>query len=553
MKAHPGPAGLRRRAAGALLAALGLIIMLRHPWAVEGYTETVSAGGLLELPADEGLGENQIGNSGLERGDSGWRLSRCWSVDPNTAHSGSHSLRFDAGAPCNASPAETLVPGSRNPARSYTLRGWVKTSEGSDLKVRLALHDQNDNSFILGGTESAGPGPSWQLLERKNIDLLPVHDKHVLQVWAVAQGSTGSAWFDDVELVEQTPPPLSVFLLYPNFHGYLWSSGPQAVRVQLNLAVPDFSRVKVRVWLTAENGTKLKSLEPAPKASQVVELDGSSLGLGSYLLHAELVDIQSGQTIATYPSYHILKVRDEFRARLVNYIAPDNFLVHQGKKRFVWGVYDRFSARFRCRECVFTDTAGYNEIPGFNALHTIENYADTFSNVEMNILPFAGVRVTPARDELTPWLEALNAHGVGHLQIMNNWVEGSRGRPIWARDLSDPQLWHSVAAAMRGKAGGIGYYTYDEPMPDKIPTVFAQSRALREDDPGSVTFGVLANVRQVFRWRDVSDVVGSDPYLIGNMLSTDDVAYGAKSSFAMLRTLVWTRETVRQVHGSRPV
>jgi hypothetical protein len=554
MKFHRRPVERNASTVAVLYAALGLIALsYQSVAAAQDPASHTSAGGLLELPAEDSLGQNQVGNSGFEAGDGGWRLGPCWSVDRNTAHQGSRSLRFDANASCIQLPAETLIPASRKTARSYTLRAWVKTSEGSDLKVRVALHDQNDNSYILGGTDLVSPGFTWQLLERKNIDLLPAHDRHVLQVWAVVRGSTGSAWFDDVELVEQTPLSLSAFLLYPNFRGYLWSSGPPGIRVQVNAAVPDFSKVRVRAVVTNESGARVKSVEQATKESQVLEINGSSLGLGSYSLRTELLDAQTGRAVANYPPYRIVKVSDDFRSSLMNYVAPDNFLVHKGEKRFVWGVYDRFSAHFRCRDCLFTNTTGYEKIPGFSGLHTIENYSDTLSNVEMNILPFAGVRVTPPRDELTPWLQALDRHGVGHLQIMNNFVEGSRGRPLWARDLSDPQLWHLVTEAMRGKPGGIGYYTYDEPMPDKAPAVFAQSLILRESDAGSITFGVLANFKQVFRWRDVSDVIGCDPYPIGNMLNADDVAYGAASAPVMLRTSVWTRETVRQVYSSRPV
>ena len=515
-------------------------------------TKTLSAGGLLELPPQEELGQNQVGNSSFESGSDGWKLGRCWFIDQKTAHDGSHSLRFDAKTGCLAQPATTLVPGSRKPSRSYTLRAWVMTSPDSNLKVRIALHDQSDKSFILAGTDLVSPDSTWRLLEKKDIDLLSVHDHHVLEVQAIVRGTTGTAWFDNVELVEQTALPVSAFLLYPNFRGYLWSDGPQAIRLQVNVAVPDESKLKVRALLKTDAGTHVKSVEHPASASQVLELDGSALK-GSYSLQTELVDMQTGKTVATYPAYHILKVSGESRDHLVNYIAPDNFLVHKGKKRFVWGVFDRFSARFRCRECLFKDAASYNEIPGFNGLHTIENYADTFSNVEMNILPFAGVKITPPADQLTPWLAALDHQGVGHLQIMNNWVEGNRARPPWARDISDPELWHSATTAMKDKPGAIGYYTYDEPTPDKIPSVFAQSLVLRTDDPGSITYGVLANIRQIFRWRDTSDVMGCDPYPIGTVPTTDDVAYGATTSPAMLRTSVSTRETVRQVYGSRPV
>jgi len=512
-----------------------------------------SPGGLVELPPAQLFGQNQINNSGFERGSAGWKLGPCWSVDEHAAYEGSHSLRFDAGSTCWSLPAAFSVPGTRHSSRSYTLRAWVKASADSDLQVRLAVHDENDRTFILGGTETVTPGVDWRVLEKKDIDLLAIHDRHVLQVWAVVQGTRGTAWFDDVELIEQTPLPLSVFLLYPNFRGYLWASSPQTIRLQANVAVSNLATAKVRVLLKNEAGATIRTVDRPAKDSQVLELDGSSLSLGSYFLDAELLDIGTGELLAAYPPLHVVKVNDHFRDGLVNYIAPDNFLVHNGKKRFVWGVYDRFSARFRCRECLFRSAAAYQHIPGFNGLNTIDNYADTLSNAEINILPFAGVKVRPSDDQLRPWLEALDSKGIGHLQIVNNWVEGNRARPPWAREVPDQDLWHLLAAIMRDQRGAIGYYTYDEPRPDKIPIVFAQYLALRRDDPGSVTYGVLANVKQVFRWRDVSDAVGCDPYPLVNIPDADDVAYGATSMPVMMRVSNSTRETVRQVYGSRPV
>ena len=518
----------------------------------EAQLKRVSVGGLEELPPDQGPGENLIHNSSFEGGSDAWRLGPCWIVDNKDAHDGNQSLRFSANG-CRMSPAETLIPGTRKVARSFTLRAWVKTSEGSDLRVRVAIHDQDDRSGIVGATEFVAPGTNWTLLEKKNVDLLPVHDHHVLQVWTVVQGTVGSAWFDQVEVIEQNPLPVSVFLLYPNFRGFLWSDGPGLIREHVDVNLPDVSKVKLHALLQSEDGSTVKTVDQAAQDSQVLQMDVSAVPEGSYRLETQLVDSDSNKVVATYPPYHISKVSADFRKKLVNYIAPDNFLVHDGKKRFLWGVYDRFSAHYRCRECLFRHSADYEELPGFNGLHTIENYSDTLSNAEINILPFASVKTAPAEDELSPWMDALNRHNVGHLQIVNNWVEGNRARPPWAREMSDQQLWHSVTTAMKDKPGAIGYYTYDEPRPDKIPTVFAQARVLRDEDPGSITYGVLANVSQVFRWRDVSDVIGCDPYPIGNIPSTDDIAFGATSAPAMLRTSFSTRETVRQVYGARPV
>src|SRR5262249_14167522 len=154
----------------------------------------------------------------------------------------------------------------------------------------------------------------------------------------------------------------------------------------------------------------------------------------------------------------------------------------------------------------FTAVDGYLGIPGFNGLSTIDTYRDTQLNAEINILPFAGVRVRDP-DQLTPWLQALDSRGLAHLQIVNNWMEGSRARPFWARDLSDESLGGMLTATMRNKPGALGYYTFDEPRPHKRPAVLNQYRFLAANDPGSVAYGVLVDASQVFRWRDLTDAI----------------------------------------------
>jgi len=169
----------------------------------------------------------------------------------------------------------------------------------------------------------------------------------------------------------------------------------------------------------------------------------------------------------------------------------------------------------------------------------------------MNILPFVGVN--PGENQLRPWLEALDKRGVGHLQIVNTWFNGTRGYPGWANGMSDEALWRKLAGAMKDQPGAIGYYTFDEPQPEKLAPVFEQYKVLREADPGSIAFGVLANCSQVFRWRDASDAIGCDPYSVGFPLNAEDVAYGASAPPPMLRPSVMTDQVERQVSASRPV
>jgi hypothetical protein len=507
------------------------------------------AGGITAIPPNQPLGNNQIVDPGFEAGGTTWRIPSCFSVDSTTAHTGTHSLRFVAAPGCSTSlPASADVPRASGAARSYTLQGWVKGTRGTDVQVRLAVFDGADEGAIAGATLYVTPGTTWQFLQQTDIDFLPIHDGDKLLVSAIAQGTTGTVWFDDVQLIEQLPLPISSFLLYPNYQGILWGNGPQTIRMRVE--VPNPLNMKVTETLQTESGSTIQTLTQPAQPSQEIDFDGTSLASGSYLLQTALTNA-ANQTVSTYPAYRIIKVDAALQGSLGYYIDTDNFLVRNGQKRFVWGVYDRWSSR-RCGICTFNNENPYLQIPGFNGLSTVGSYADTMLNAEMNIVPFAGINLIPPNDQLTPWLAAVNSVGVGHLQIVNNWVKGDRNFPPWASNLSNQQLWQLAVSSMTGKPGALGFYTYDEPDDQSvIPTVFAQHVSM--STPGLIDFGVLINSRRIFRWRDMSDVLSSDPYPVGVIPALDEIAFGATLSPPMMRTSIWTRETVRQVYGSRPV
>ena len=510
-------------------------------------------GGLLALPPNQSLGNNDLTNSSFESGSSGWVLGSCFSIDTTTAHSGSKSLKFTAGSGCSyPDPTGQNVTRAAGAVRSYTVQGWVMGTANNDIEVKLSVHDVTRGGDVVGESSVVtSPGTSWQQLQEVDMDLLPKLDGDTLEVEAVVTaGTTGSVWFDDIQLIEQLPLPVSAFLKYPNFRGYLWSDVPQQT-IKLEVEVPEPTGMTVQATLQAEGGSVISTVTQPASATQEIDFDAASLALGTYLIQTTLLN--GSEVVATYPAYRVTIVSPAFKASLLNYIDTDNFFVINGKKRFVWGAYDRWSSHRCINNCLGTTEATYLAIPGFNGLSTLDSYQATKLDAEMSILPGAGVNATPSDDQLTPWLEADASVGVGHIQITNNWVQGNAARPIWANEMTDIQLWQLAASAMLGKPGGLGYYPYDEPQPSMIPTVFAQYQVLSPGNPGSVTWGTLADPARVFRWRDTSDVLSCDPYPVGVGPNVLDAAYGATLSPPMMRTWIWTYWTEQQAYLSRPV
>ncbi len=509
------------------------------------------------------LGANVLPNGGLEGGTTGWYIPACWAVDSTVAHTGTHSLKYTTASSCSTTAYAPAFIFQAN--TSYTIGVWVKASSGSNLQAQIDLADDSDSSLSVGGGTGVPIGTNWTYIPYPDFDLLALHNgdkiRTRLLVFAPSgQTPSGTLWFDDATAQPETPLPISTFLLYPNFHGYLWQSGPQQIRLHVEVASP--SGMTAQIVIQQEGGSTVNTVQQAAQASQEIDVDGSQLALGSYLIHTNLLD-SSGSVVSSYPDYRVTKVSDAYKNSLVNYVDTDNFLVHNGQKEFVWGVYDRTSS-IRCSLCMYTTAAAYNaNIAGFNNMGTLANYQDTQLNAMTNFDPWSAMLPGPPAvyDYLDPAMQALQARGVGYLQTVNNWISSDQYRPSWAKSLTDPQLWQLAASMMAGKSGGLGYYTYDEPTLGLLPGVFAQYQTLRQGNPGSVTWGTLINADRIYRWRDISDVIGSDPYPVGIPVGADEYAVGspevaATSSLYIaptVRVSLWTEGSEQQVFNSRPV
>ena len=117
------------------------------------------AGGLMALPPARQLGANVVENPGLESGTAGWFVPKCWTLDLAVFHSGSHSLRYDAGFFCGgfASPAD-IVFKSGTP---YAFSVWVKSSPGSNLQARIYVFNDTAATLPVDSTNVTAVGTEW--------------------------------------------------------------------------------------------------------------------------------------------------------------------------------------------------------------------------------------------------------------------------------------------------------------------------------------------------------------------------------------------------------
>jgi hypothetical protein len=102
-------------------------------------------------------------------------------------------------------------------------------------------------------------------------------------------------------------------------------------------------------------------------------------------------------------------------------------------------------------------------------------------------------------------MNTLERHGILYLQTANCHVGRALGPSFAAH--SDSYVQGLAAHPAFG-----GYYTADECDNTLVPVVFEQYQRLKALDPGSMTFGALLGRADLGQWRDVVDVLSTDPY-----------------------------------------
>jgi hypothetical protein len=214
----------------ALVVVLALFSLLRQGAAAQ----PLVGGGLTALPPTA-LGPNLVANSGFETLSGGlpvgWSAPVGWGIDQIFTRAGAFSYRR-TGTAGTAAQSLALRKGI------YDVSAWVKVEaiEGGNAGIRLQL-DLRPALNAWYTTDVIAGTRDWARYEIKNV-VVP-RDMSVSVKLENYAGANGTAWFDDVQVVQQLPPALDVFLLYPNYRGMLFDDGPQTLRFDVIVVPPD--------------------------------------------------------------------------------------------------------------------------------------------------------------------------------------------------------------------------------------------------------------------------------------------------------------------------
>jgi len=440
----------------------------------------------------------------------GWRGDGAvYSRDGGVARTGKASLKYvnaDAGRYRLCSQSVPLQAGWK-----CRFSVWVKTERvaGADSGASICLEWSGGDGKWLGGTYPRGVKGTRGWTKIQGTTRVPAAAARFSLTCYVRKGMTGTAWFDDVELVRVAELPMKTMLLSPVYRGRITRGGPGEVRVGARLDLRDFDlspaqvRVSARV-ISAEGERVFGKATCQPRVGAPVELSvrPGELEPGRYRLIVNLTGPE-GKVLQT-ARHDLVRMPDDFSPTCA--IDAHRRLIVRGKPFFPLGMY-------------------WSSIDA----KQLALYAGSRFNC---IMPYG--RPTPAQMDLA------HKHGIKVIYSIKDLYAGSRWCPADIKTPADEERRiRATVRRFREHPALLAWYLNDELPQSYMPRLKAHQRWTAEEDPNHPTWVVLYQFREVADYVETFDVIGTDPYPIG------------RSPASMAGQ--WTAETFRQVSGARPL
>lgn len=472
--------------------------------------------------ARAGEGTNLVQNPGLESTPTVWTLPPTCRVVEDVAHTGWRSLRLT-----NTNPATYLLARQSvrcQPGRKYAYRAWIKTRDvrGDDSGATLCVEWSGPRGWIGGSYADGKKGDQdWFLVEGLT-GPIPTEATSVTVQLYLRKGMTGTAWFDDVEVVEVYPPPLDAVLLEPNYRGRL-PAGSGAARVRVRACLgdvppggvqPEQTTLEVTVLGAEESAVCRRTFDRLHAGPNDVVLEAGALAPGEYRLRLDLR--APDRTRLARQDLELRQPAPDDPAPAVMIDAHNRTLVN-GRPFFPLGWYfgpGPTDAKFR-------------------------DHLDRLAASPFNTVMCYGVNAGDPRTVRT-YLDELERRKLKIIYSIKDVYEGTRWyhEPVlgWR---GEDTIVRRIVESFRDHPAVLAWYLNDELPLTMRGRLEARQRLVTALDPGHPTWAVLYQVDDLYGYLPTADILGTDPYPIPERPAT--------------LAAEWTRKSRAVSDGCRPV
>ncbi|MBT3376018.1 MAG: hypothetical protein HN742_17380 [Lentisphaerae bacterium] len=406
-------------------------------------------------------------NAGFEEALSGWSVGKFDSLiatDVQTGRTGASSIKIDEPAGTSM-PYATQVVHSLNGGATYTFRAWVR-GKAAQPHAAAALKIEG---YTAGGKNTLGKYARLPLTKCPDWTQIAVTARFPPQITRASLllrlFGGGTIWFDDVELVQDIPPP--AVTLGPERQTA--RTGQHAVSFVAGLAKPwPNGKPPIRVTMHAPDGSTVSTQQTLTRGTDAtvwdVELAIPELAPGTFVVESHL-----GEELG-----HTATVFVPMPNRKPTALTETGTILVNGKPFFPVGIYHCSPAHYP-----MLAKAGFNAVQG-RGPQSLEAFG-----------------------------KALDAAAAAGLKM---------DVPLYAKGKVAENLPASIAGIKRyaNHPAVMCWKIIDEPegrpeIADEVPDVYAQ---LRNADPNHPIELTLCSPPTFGFWADFCDIMQVDPYPI---------------------------------------
>ncbi len=429
-------------------------------------------------------------NGSFDEGRAGWSPSGLFAFDPRGGQNGTGGLSWknsDSGAYRLVSQSLKLKTGMKYRYSCWARqRGMASSATFTDrnrptaCSICVAWNDA-DGKWIAEVSQSLRTlsDCGWTKLEGETPPM-PANAKSFSVSLYVGRGCAGEAWFDDVSVEPVEVPPVT-FLASSVYRDVATPGETVEFRAVLKIdedATP-LGGLVAAFSFEGANGPFSVAPDEFTAQTAAVRIPARRLRPGDSAVRFALSERASGRALGT-AALRFSRVRELPRRR--SWIDRHNRLIVDGKPFFPLGMY----------------------------LSNVEtNQVDAYAKGPWNCaLPYVGGKWADLDYLASKRLKVIYG-------LHDYWANFGRS-PRYGTEDEASEACRRTVLSVKDHPAVIAWYSMDE-MPLKfMPRMLARQAMMREIDPDHPTYAVLYQFYQIREYMPVADVLGTDPYPIGD-------------------------------------
>lgn len=442
----------------------------------------------------------------------GWFVPRdiCY-LDSQDKHSGKFSLRYERTDKNDYRLVSQRLPCV--PGKLYKVTVWVKgenvKGEPTDQGAGFCIEWSDREGNWLGGSYTNCISGTFNWREISTYVRIPKEASSAHITLYMRRGTTGVAWFDDVEVLRVAPPLLTIRLIVPSYRGYLYlPTKGRKIIAEIEIDREDYDLIgiplEIKSKLTDTNGkTVSESKRRLEEIEQEIMLSLSLPALvpGNYKWSFYI--LKENKEIA-WERTDIRVIKEE-KAKV--YIDEKNRLIVDGEPFFPLGIYLGPTEEEHLKRIA---DAGFNTILCYG--YGVENNPEAY-------------------------MERARKFGLKVIYSLKDFYEGTAYFPEMGK--SGLELAKEYVEKLREHPTLLAWYINDELPISYIPKITEMYELVKKLDPNHPQFQVLYQIPDLELYYNCTDVMGVDPYPIPSQPIT--------------MVSDWTSSAVKAMHNAKPV